>query len=81
MRDAPTDIKLKRAERLLEMSWYDETPRRYDVKQLRCARACAGCVDGADKFDLKSWLGIDRRDGSYLKFRSWFRWIRPRYRR
>ena len=45
MRDAPTDIKLKRAERLLEISWRDETPRRYDVKQLRCARACAGCVD------------------------------------
>ncbi len=45
MRDAPTDIKLKRAERILEISWRDETPRRYDVKQLRCACACAGCVD------------------------------------
>ncbi len=45
MRDAPTDIKLKRAERILEISWRDETPRRYDDKQLRCACACAGCVD------------------------------------
>jgi len=45
MRDAPTDIKLKRAERILEISWRDETPCRYDVKQLQCACACAGCVD------------------------------------
>ena len=45
MRDSPTDIKLNRAERVLEISWRDETPRRHDVKQLRCACACAGCVD------------------------------------
>ncbi len=45
MRDAPADIKLKRAEGILEISWRDERPRRYDVRQLRCACACAGCVD------------------------------------
>ena len=45
MRDIPSDIKLIRAERLLEISWRDETPRRYDVRQLRCACACANCVD------------------------------------
>ena len=45
MRKAPTDIKLKRAEGILEISWSDETPRRYAVRQLRCACACAGCVD------------------------------------
>ena len=45
MRDTPTDIKLKRVERILEIFCRDETPRRYDVKQLQCACACAGCVD------------------------------------
>ena len=45
MREAPTDIKLKRAEGILEISWSDETPRRYDMRQLRCECACAGCID------------------------------------
>ncbi len=45
MRDAPTDIKLKRAEGILEIAWSGETPRRYDVRQLRCECPCAGCVD------------------------------------
>ena len=45
MRDAPTDIKLKRAEGILEITWGDEAPRRHDVRQLRCECTCAGCVD------------------------------------
>ncbi len=45
MRDAPTDIRLKRTEGILEVSWSDETPRRYEVRQLRCECPCAGCVD------------------------------------
>ena len=45
MRQAPTAIKLKRAEGILEVSWSDQTPRRFRVRQLRCACACAGCVD------------------------------------
>ena len=45
MRDAPTAIKLKRAEGVLEITWGNEAPRRYDVRQLRCVCACAGCVD------------------------------------
>ena len=45
MRDAPKDIRLKRAEGMLEVTWSDEEPRRLDVRQLRCACACAGCVD------------------------------------
>ena len=45
MREGPTDIKLKRAERILEISWSDEAPRLYGARQLRCACACAGCVD------------------------------------
>ena len=45
MRDAPTNIRLKRAEGILEITWGDEAPRRHDVRQLRCECACAGCVD------------------------------------
>ena len=45
MREAPRDIKLKRAEGILEISWSDETPRRYCLRQLRCECGCAGCVD------------------------------------
>ncbi len=45
MRAAPTDIKLKRAEGILEVIWSDEEPRRYRIRQLRCKCACAGCVD------------------------------------
>jgi len=45
MRDAPTAIKLKRAEGVLEVTWGNEAPCRYDVRRLRCECACAGCVD------------------------------------
>ncbi len=45
MRDAPTDIKLKRAEGVLEITWGDAASRRYDAKRLRCECGCAGCVD------------------------------------
>ncbi len=45
MRAAPTDIKLKRAEGILEVTWSNEEPRRLPIRQLRCECACAGCVD------------------------------------
>ena len=45
MRDAPSDIKLLRAERMLEISWRNETPRRFDIRQVRCECPCASCVD------------------------------------
>ena len=45
MRDAPTDIKLKRAEGVLEITWGDAATRRYDLKRLRCGCGCAACVD------------------------------------
>ena len=45
MRDAPADIKLKRTEGILEISWRDEPAVRYNARQLRCECACAGCVD------------------------------------
>ena len=45
MRDAPIDIKLRRAEGILEITWADEGPRRHRVRQLRCECPCAGCVD------------------------------------
>ena len=60
MRDAPTDVKLKRAEGVLEISWGDAGPRRYDARQLRCACGCAGCVDertGVRTLDVDSVPG------------------------
>ncbi len=45
MPDAPTDIELKRAEGVLEITWSNEALRRYGVRQLRCECGCAGCVD------------------------------------
>ena len=45
MREAPADIKLKRAEGVLEITWGDAAPRRYNAKRLRCECGCAGCVD------------------------------------
>ena len=45
MRDAPTDIKLKQAEGVLEITWSDESPHCHRVRELRCACACAGCID------------------------------------
>ena len=45
MRDAPTDIKLKRAEGIVEISWSNETPRRHHARMLRCECRCAACID------------------------------------
>ena len=45
MHAAPRDIKLKRAERQLEVTWGDGAVVRYGVRQLRCECGCAGCVD------------------------------------
>lgn len=55
MRDAPTDIKLKQAEGVLEITWREGPPRPHRVRQLRCECACAGCVDemtGARTLDV-----------------------------
>ena len=77
MRKAPTDIKLKRAEGILEVTWNDETPCRYPVRQLRCQCTCAGCVDertGVRTLDVNSVpddIGISHMQlvGNYaLKF-------------
>ena len=60
MRDVPTDIKLIRDKRILEITWRDEKPVCYDIKQLRCACACATCVDemtGTRRLDVKSVSG------------------------
>ncbi len=57
MRDAPSDIKLKRTEGVLEITWGDAAPRRYDAKRLRCECGCAGCVDertGVRTLDVNS---------------------------
>ncbi len=45
MHAAPTDIKLKRSEAILEVSWSSEDIRQYPIHALRCACGCAGCVD------------------------------------
>ena len=45
MRNPPTDIKLLRAERRLEITWQGNLPTRYDIFQVRCACCCARCVD------------------------------------
>ena len=77
MREAPTDIKLKRSEGILEVSWRNETPSHYPVRQLRCKCACAGCVDertGVRTLDVQSVpddIGISHMElvGNYaLKF-------------
>ena len=57
MRDAPTDIKLKRAEGVLLITWGEGAPRRYEARRLRCECACAGCVDertGVRTLDVNS---------------------------
>ena len=57
MREAPTDIKLKRAAGVLEITWSDGAPRRYNARRLRCACGCAGCVDertGVRTLDVNS---------------------------
>ena len=77
MRDAPSDIRLIRAERLLQISWRDETPRLYDIRQVRSECACAACVDertGVRTLDVDSVpddIGINHMElvGNYaIKF-------------
>ncbi len=45
MHAAPTDIKLKRSEAILEVCWSPEGVRLYRIHAIRCACGCAGCVD------------------------------------
>ena len=45
MRDAPTNIWLRKADGILEVTWRDEEPHRFRIKQIRCACGCAGCVN------------------------------------
>jgi len=45
VRSAPTDIKLKRSQNLLEVTWRQAGVRRHRVRVLRCACRCAVCVD------------------------------------
>lgn len=57
IRKAPADIKLKRADRILEINWGDDGARRYTIKKLRCECGCAGCVDehtGVRTLDIES---------------------------
>ena len=57
MRPAPTNIKLKRSEGVLEVAWPDGRIVRYPVRDLRCGCRCAGCVDertGARTLDVAS---------------------------
>jgi len=66
MREAPTDIKLKRGEGVLEVSWRNETPSTYPVRQLRCECVCAGCVDertGVRRIVAGAALAPRERDG------------------
>ncbi len=45
MSESPTDIKAKRADRLLEVTWADRGVVRYPFRFLRGECPCAGCVD------------------------------------
>ncbi len=45
MRDAPSNIWLKKDEGILEVTWRDEEPHHFPIKQLRCACGCAACVN------------------------------------
>ena len=45
MRDAPTAIKVRKTEGMLEVTWGDATPARIPLHALRCACRCAVCVD------------------------------------
>ena len=45
MQPAPMDIKLKRSEGVLEVTWPEGRVVCYPVRNLRCGCRCAGCVD------------------------------------
>ncbi len=45
MRPSPKDIKLKRAEGIVEILWLDGETSRWSVYDLRCSCRCAHCVD------------------------------------
>ena len=45
MQETPTNIKVKRMQGVLEISWKSGTVNRYRLRSLRCACRCAGCVD------------------------------------
>jgi DUF971 family protein len=45
MQAPPKGIKLKRAERILEIDWDGGPPARVPIRALRLACQCAGCVD------------------------------------
>lgn len=45
MRPAPQDIKLKRTERILEITWTAGHLTRISIRDLRLSCQCAGCVD------------------------------------
>ncbi len=45
MQETPTNIKVKRMQGVLEVSWSDGGVNRYRLRNLRCACRCAGCVD------------------------------------
>ena len=45
MRDAPTAIKVRQTEGILEVTWGNAAPARILLYALRCACQCAACVD------------------------------------
>ena len=45
MHDAPTSIKVKKAESVLEITWGDDPSARISVRDLRCSCPCAACID------------------------------------
>ncbi len=42
---SPTDIKARREQKILQITWEDGPPRDYPFWDLRCGCQCAGCVD------------------------------------
>lgn len=45
MQVTPTNIKVKRMQGVLEITWSGGGTNRYRLRSLRCACRCAGCVD------------------------------------
>jgi DUF971 family protein len=45
MHEAPTAIKVKKAEGVLEVTWGESRPARIAIHALRCSCGCAACVD------------------------------------